>query len=88
MGWLNAVLWDSPVGGGLALCARGPGPTVFALRERLADLGRLHPQGPVLAAIAGTQAAFPDVRGPLRARFDLELFPSGYPVRRTDSKGA
>ena len=60
----------------------------FALRETLADLGTIYLMVLGLVAIMVMLKAPKGVWGLIRSRFDLELFPLGYRVRRSDKKGA
>lgn len=58
----------------------------FALRETLADLGTIYLMVLGLVAIVVMLKAPRGVWGLIRSRFDLELFPLGYRVRRIDEK--
>ncbi|MBV0912276.1 branched-chain amino acid ABC transporter permease [Anianabacter salinae] len=60
----------------------------FALRETLADLGTTYLLVLGSVAIVVMLKAPKGVWGLIRSRFDLELFPLGFRVRRTDQKGA
>lgn len=60
----------------------------FALRETLADLGTIYLMVLGLVAIVVMLKAPRGVWGLIRSRFDLELFPLGFRVRRIEEKGA
>ncbi|WP_370302435.1 branched-chain amino acid ABC transporter permease [Pseudooceanicola sp.] len=60
----------------------------FALRETLADLGTIYLMVLGLVAIVMMLKAPKGVWGFIRDRFDLQLFPLGYRVKRDTSKGA
>lgn len=59
----------------------------FALRETLADLGTIYLMVLGLVAIVVMLKAPQGVWGFIRRRFDMELFPLGFRVRRVDEKG-
>lgn len=59
----------------------------FALRETLADLGTIYLMVLGLVAIVVMLKAPKGVWGLIRSRFDLELFPLGFRVRRIEHKG-
>lgn len=58
----------------------------FALRETLADLGTIYLMVLGLVAIVVMLKAPKGVWGLIRARFDLQLFPLGYRVRKTTTE--
>lgn len=60
----------------------------FALRETLADLGTIYLIVLGLVAIVVMLKAPKGIWGLIRSRFNLELFPLGYRVRKDNQKGA
>ncbi len=60
----------------------------FALRETLADLGTIYLMVLGFVAIFVMLKAPKGIWGLIRSRYDLELFPLGFRVRRIDKKGA